>query len=134
MIVFFYGLFMDEDLLHAKGVRPVNLGMGRLQGYALTIGERASLMPDAEGAAYGILMEISSTEAAALYGEESVADYVPERVVVQNKAGQQQEAICYNLPQEKLTGGNSAYAAKLLSLAERLDFPAGYLAQIRKFT
>lgn len=133
MIVFFYGLFMDETLLHTKGVRPVNMGKGQLAGYALTIGDRASLMPDAKRTAYGILMEISSAEARALYAEDSVADYGPEKVVVLDKAGQQQEAICYNLPQEKLIGHNSAYATKLLSLAQRLNFPDDYLDQIKKW-
>ena len=39
--VFFYGLFMDEELLKAKGVQPTSLRQGCVRGFALRIGQRA---------------------------------------------------------------------------------------------
>jgi hypothetical protein len=41
--VFFYGPFMDEELLRAKGVQPANPRQACVRGFALRIGERATL-------------------------------------------------------------------------------------------
>ena len=81
-MVFFYGLFMDESLLASKGVRPTEPTIGYVDGYGLRIGKRATLLPEANSRAYGVLMKIASEDAAALYSEQSVADYVAEPVVV----------------------------------------------------
>ena len=40
--VFFYGLFMDTELLRAKGVDPVNVRSACIPGFALRIGQRAT--------------------------------------------------------------------------------------------
>ena len=41
--VFFYGLFMDADVLRQKGVDPRGFRLARVEGYGLRIGERATL-------------------------------------------------------------------------------------------
>ena len=64
MIVFFYGLFMEEELLIAKNIAPVNKGLAVLSGYALRIGDRATLLPDPAGVCHGVLMDISGHNAA----------------------------------------------------------------------
>jgi Gamma-glutamyl cyclotransferase, AIG2-like len=129
--VFFYGLFMDTTLLASRGVSPSETTVGYVDGFNLHIGERATLLPEAGGRAYGVLMKISPDDVAALYSEPSVADYVAETLVVELPGNRQVRAACYNLPAAKLTGTNPAYAAALLALASRLDFPEHYLARIR---
>ena len=61
IMVFFYGLFMDQSLLASKGVHPTELAIGYLDGYGLCIGERATLLPEAHSRAYGVLMKIATT-------------------------------------------------------------------------
>lgn len=129
--VFFYGLFMDESLLASKGVRPAERTIGHVDGYALRIGKRATLVPEANGRAYGVMMRIASEDAAHLYAEPSVADYVAEPVVVTLPGDIQVAAVCYNLPAAKLAGANPEYAAALLALATKLGLPESYLRQIR---
>jgi len=129
--VFFYGLFMDEKLLASKGVRPTESSIGCVDGFSLHIGQRATLLPEANGRAYGVLMKISSRDAAALYSEPSVADYVAEPVVVNLPGNIQVSAVCYTLPAARMTGTNPEYAAALLTLATRLGFPDSYLGRIR---
>ena len=85
IMVFFYGLFMDQSLLASKGVHPTELAIGYLDGYGLCIGDRATLLPEAHSRAYGVLMKIAAEDAAALYSERSVADYVAEPVVVTSR-------------------------------------------------
>lgn len=130
--VFFYGLFMDESLLDSRGVHPSRTTAGYVDGYRLRIGRRATLVPDQGSRAYGVLMTIEHDDAAALYADESVSDYIPEPVSVTLPGGAIEPAICYNLPPGKLEGANPAYAAALLQLATRLGFPGDYLETIRR--
>ena len=42
---FFYGLFMDEELLRGKGLEPEGGEIAAIDGFALRIGRRAALVP-----------------------------------------------------------------------------------------
>jgi len=130
--VFFYGLFMDESLLAAKGIKPTDVSVGFVDCYGLRIGERATLVRRPNGRAYGAMMDIAPKEATELYAEDSVADYLPEPVTVELMDGTEVEATCYNLPGDKITGANKDYADSLLDVAIRLGFPDSYLDQIRQ--
>lgn len=132
MLVFFYGLFMDENLLANKGVQPSAIAPGFVNDFALRIGNRATLVPESGSRAYGLLMRLSVEEAETLYAEKSVSDYLPEPVRVDLMDGRNVEATCYNLPGNKIEGGNKQYATNLLKLATKLDFPKSYLAQIAR--
>ena len=132
MRVFFYGLFMDESLLATKSIEPSEVNLGFVDGYCLRIGERATLVRRPGSRAYGAMMDIAPSEATELYAEESVADYLPEPVIVELMDGTQVEATCYNLPGDKVTGANKEYAESLLDVATRLGLPDSYLDQIRQ--
>ncbi|MDH4255948.1 MAG: gamma-glutamylcyclotransferase [Gammaproteobacteria bacterium] len=131
MKVFFYGLFMDERLLATKGIEPADVKLGFVDGHRLRIGERATLIRRPGGRVYGAMMDIAPAEATALYAEDSLADYLPEAVVVELMDGKRVEATCYILPPAKVSGTNRRYAEALLEVATRLDFPESYLDQIR---
>jgi hypothetical protein len=132
IMVFFYGLFMDESLLASKGIRPTESAIGYVDGFRLHIGKRATLLPEANSRAYGVLMKITAEEVAALYSEQSVADYIAEPVVVELAGDTRVSAVCYNLPAARLAGTSPEYAAALLTLATRLGLPDSYLRHIRK--
>jgi hypothetical protein len=129
--VFFYGLFMDESLLASKGIRPKFSKPGYVDDLRLHIGERATLLPAKNSRSYGVLMEVTLDQAAGLYSDESVCDYVAEPVVVHLPDDKPVAAVCYNLPASKLTGTNPRYAADLLALATKLGMPESYLERIR---
>lgn len=130
--VFFYGLFMDVDLLHSKGAHPANPRPACVPGLTLRLGRRATLMPNPESSAYGIIMELPHAEIEQLYSEASVSAYRPEAVLAQLADGSYIPALCFNLvvppaPEER----NSDYALKLRELARRLKLPPGYIESIR---
>jgi hypothetical protein len=56
---FFYGLFMDIDILREAHVAPVNPRRAHVDGFALRIGQRATLLPSAGGRAYGMLFALT---------------------------------------------------------------------------
>jgi len=130
--VFFYGLFMDKDLLESKGVKPENLRSASLSGFQLQIGDRATLVPNQSSHVFGVVASLSHDELERLYTEPSVSAYQPEAVLVHLSNGEVLPALCYNLPKPPSSEErNSDYANKLRSLAERLNFPAEYIASIQ---
>ena len=130
--VFFYGLFMDEALLARQGLRPRDAALGYVDGLALRIGLRATLVPQAGHRAHGVVMTITAAEATALYAEPSVAEYRPEPVTVVLADGGATDAVTYVLPDGPEAGSNADYAAALLALAERLGLPNDYLAELAR--
>jgi hypothetical protein len=131
--VFFYGLFMDQDLLVEKGLNPSNPRKGYVAGMGLRIGRRATLVHAQEERAYGIVMQLSEDESTALYSEESVSDYIPEQVVVTLNNGDRLSATCYNLPGHLLSGSNLAYAKSLVQVAIKCGLPQDYIDVIKQF-
>lgn len=130
--IFFYGLFMDEDVLKEKGCTPTNVRIASVHGFALCIGQRATLIPNSDSLVHGLVMSLSHDELHALYSDTSVSMYRPEAVLAQLSSGEVIPALCFNLP---LPPGpderNAEYAARLQALTRRLRFPEEYVSSIR---
>lgn len=132
MDIFFYGLFMDEALLKSKGLHPSSTRVAYLQDYGLRIGERATLLKAEGERAYGVIMSLNEKELDVLYGEESVADYVPEKVTVITENQKRVHVIAYNLPPEMVKGQNKQYAKSLATVAGKIGLPSEYVAEIEQ--
>ena len=130
--VFFYGLFMDEDLLRSKRITPTSLRQASLSGFELRIGNRATLVPSPSGRVFGLVASLSHAEVEELYSEPSVRSYRPEAVLVHLSNSEVLPALCFNLPEPPSADERNAdYASKLRSLAEKLNFSAEYVASIQ---
>lgn len=129
--VFFYGLFMDKELLESKGVYAQNVATARLPGFSLRIGKRATLIRNSSGQVHGVLMSLTRKEIDLLYSDETVKAYAPEPVKVFTGDGMLHSALCFNLvePQAK-NEIDSGYMNKLKSLAVQLRFPEEYINSI----
>lgn len=130
--VFFYGLFMDEELLRAKGLEPEGIELAAVDGLALRIGQRAALVSTPGGRVHGLVCSLTLSELDRLYSEPSVQVYRPQAVLAQLASGGVIAALCYNLlqppsPSER----NPEYAAKLRALAQRIGLPAEYVASLQ---
>jgi Gamma-glutamyl cyclotransferase, AIG2-like len=129
--VFFYGLFMDEELLVAKALKPKNRRLGYLDGLALRIGKRAALVPASGARVYGVVYSLTQTELDQLYSEPSVQAYQAQRVVARLTDGSVIPALSYNLPEPPPPSErNPEYAAKLRVVAGKVGLPAEYVASI----
>jgi len=109
----------------------VNIRPACVPGFALRIGQRATLLRVPDARAYGILMELTHSEIEQLYSEPSVQAYRLEAVLAELTDGSCVPALCFNLlvppdPEE----ANSEYAAKLRDLASRLGLPSNYVESI----
>jgi hypothetical protein len=128
---FFYGLFMDVDVLKVNAVTAANPRRAHLDGYALQIGRRATLVPVERARAYGLVLALTHDDLDRLYSSPRLLDYRPEAVLVSLLDGGSLPALCYNLleppePEER----NAAYAARLRETLGRLGFPPEYIASI----
>jgi hypothetical protein len=130
--VFFYGLFMDEELLRTKGLRPENVERGSIEGLALRIGQRAALVPEKGARVHGLVISLTLEELTRLYSEPSVQAYQPQAVLVDLDSGGCIAALCYNLPEGPSPAErNPEYAAKLRVVAEKVGLPEEYVRGIQ---
>lgn len=125
---------MDDTILLKNGIKQSNPRNGYLNDYALKIGDRAILIPCKNEKSYGIVMTIDKDAIHHLYAKGSVADYIPEGVIIITNTNDSIKAICYNLPFESLNRTNELYAMSLYKLAIKKGFPDDYLKKIKKMT
>jgi hypothetical protein len=129
--VFFYGLFMDQDLLREKGIVPTAIELARVDGFALRIGRRAALVASRGSQVHGVVMSLTLADLERLYSEPSVAVYRPQPVLAQLASGGVIAALCYNLPEPPTAGEHNAeYAAKLRAIGHKIGLPAAYLQSL----
>lgn len=128
---FFYGLFMDVDVLRQSGVNPANPRRAYVADFALRIGQRATLIPSAGARAYGMLIALTHAELERLYNASGLELYRPEAVLVQPIEGIPVPALCYNLLQApEAHEKNPDYALRLKSVLTKLGFPTAYIASV----
>ena len=131
MKVFFYGLFMDDDLLRSLGANPRHIGVAAVEGYRLVIAARATLVASAGATVEGTITELDEDDLARLYAGPSLADYGPIDVAARLRDGRSIDAVSYVLPEAEANGPrNEEYATKLRALANRVGLTPAYVATI----
>lgn len=128
---FFYGLFMDGDILRESRVVAVNPRRAYVDGYSLRIGRRATLVPAPDGRAYGMVFALTYDEFEKLYTAPGLEQYRPEAVLARLMEGEILPALCYNLREAPgAEEANPEYAARLRAVLSRLEFPPEYIASV----
>ena len=128
---FFYGLFMDETLLRAQGLEPQGAEQAAVHGFALRIGQRATLVPSADDTVHGMVFSLTLAELSKLYSEPSVEAYRPHAVLARLSDGHSVPALCYSLPNPSPSDANPEYVAKLRAAAERVRLPREYIDSLQ---
>ena len=128
--IFFYGLFMDEEILKTKGIHPTLGKIASAIGYGLRIGERATLVKSDSEHCYGIVMALSENDLCSLYSNPEVSEYIREQLEVCELSGQAYIATTYILPASKLSGSNRDYAKALSVIATKKGLPQTYIDEI----
>jgi Gamma-glutamyl cyclotransferase, AIG2-like len=128
---FFYGLFMDAQVLRQAGTKPSNFRRAYVTDFALRIGQRATLVPSPGARACGMLISLTHADLDRLYSAPGLEDYRPEAVVAHLSEDEAVPALCYNLvhapqPHER----NADYATRLRGVLEDLGFPVDYIESV----
>ena len=128
---FFYGLYMDESVLAAAGVTARNGRKARLDGFALKIGQRATLVKETGATVWGMVFALTEAELDRLYRAPGLELYRPEAVEVALENRAIIPVRVYTLPHPPAADErNPEYVAKLKAVLRRLGFPADYIAGI----
>jgi hypothetical protein len=79
--VFFYGLFMDEQVLAEQGIQATQPRRAYAEGLRLRIGQRATLVPEGGARAYGMVYALTKG-LEALYAQPGLEAYRAEPIEV----------------------------------------------------
>ena len=135
--VFFYGSYMNFDVLQEVDIDQRAFEICRIGGYELTIAPLANLSANALGTAYGILTKLTHAELDRLYrvhAEKILGGrYLPEALAVRHPNGVLIPALCYISHNMKKAKAKAEYIEKILKPAQVYGFPQWYLDHIASF-
>jgi hypothetical protein len=134
--VFFYGSYMNLNVLAEVELRPSQLEPAVLEAYELSIRPLANLQPRSGASVFGLLTAASHAELARLYGHaEHVLGgvYLPEAVLVRTLDGRYTPALCYISQTLQPSAASADYVERILAPAQQHGFPTWYLDHIAAF-
>ncbi len=135
--VFFYGSYMNFDVLRAVDIGERAFEPSSISGYELTISPLANLRKKQPSNAYGILTRLTHPELDRLYQGHARTVlggiYLPEAVVVSRADGSAAAALCYLSHDMQAASADADYVDRILKPAQAYGFPQWYLDHISSF-
>ncbi len=120
--VFFYGLFMDAEVLRSHGVTPSAARMAFIVDHTVQLGAKAMLQPAHGRRAWGMLYSLTRGEFDALYAE--VPGYREASFPAHLDNGNALPAISMVHRQPPIDAAEDpAYARQWRALVQRLELP-----------
>lgn len=130
---FFYGSYINRDVLHEVDLHPARFEVARLPGYDISIRPLANLAASDEHTVYGMLASATHRELERLYRHASDVlggVYLPHPVLAYTLVGQAEPALCYIAPSLEPSPPDPAYVSRILEPAREYGFPRWYLKRI----
>jgi hypothetical protein len=134
--VFFYGSYINFDVLREVDLVPERWEVARLDGFDIRIQPRANLVPSDQHCVYGIVTTATHAELARLYdhARDVLGEvYLPEAVLVRTLAGLWRPALCYFCPEMVARPADNAYVERIAGPARAFGFPEWYVARLESF-
>ena len=134
--VFFYGSYMNPDVLREVDIEPGKLEPARLSGFDIVIAPRANLLRSDQYVVYGVCAQATHEELDRLYAHaRNVLGevYLPELVIAELLDASLRAALCYICPEMSPRPADREYVDRILAPAERFGFPLWYVERIRSF-
>jgi hypothetical protein len=133
---FFYGSFINLDVLRRQGYVPQTYEVARLGGFDVSIRPLANLVRSEQHCVYGIVAPATHEELRRLY-EHARNDlggtYLPEAVLVQTLDGRWRPALCYIAPAMEAGPAAADYVERIVGPARQHGFPDWYVARLESF-
>jgi hypothetical protein len=134
--VFFYGSYINLDVLAEVELFPEAQDVARLSGFDLRIAPRANLVRSDRDRVYGLLATATHRELGRLYAHAHDVlgeTYLPEAVLAETLDGRLRPAMTYLCPEMAPRPADPAYIERIAVPARRLGFPDWYVARIESF-
>ncbi|HEV2370576.1 MAG TPA: gamma-glutamylcyclotransferase family protein [Streptosporangiaceae bacterium] len=135
--VFFYGSYMNFEVLVEVGLIPQEWEVARLAGFDIVIAPRANLVRSDAGTVYGIVATATHAELTQLYAHAQDVlgeQYLPEAVLAETLDGKWRPALCYISPDMAPRPPDPDYVERIVTPAASYGFPQWYLDRLRGFT
>jgi cation transport regulator ChaC len=134
--IFFYGSYINFDVLKEVELEPTEWEVARLHGYDIRIEPRANLERSDPDTVYGILATATHTQLDNLYAharEVLGETYLPEAVLVETLDRKWRPALCYICPDMEPRSADPDYVARILGPARQYGFPSWYVDRLARF-
>jgi hypothetical protein len=132
--VFFYGSFINRQVLARVGLTPEAVAVARLSGFDIQIETLATLVRSDRHCVYGIVCRATHAELRRLYGQDWLGGtYLPEAVLVETEGGRLVPALCYIAPTRPPTPPADDYLDWITAPARDYGFPGWYLERLESF-
>lgn len=133
---FFYGSYMNLNVLRDVDIVPGAWEVARLAGFDIRIAPRANLVPAPDAEAWGIVATTTHGELERLYAHarDVLGEvYLPEAVVVETRSGERRPALCYLCHDMKAQPASDDYVSRIVDPAREYGFPEAYIARLESF-
>ena len=136
VVTFFYGSYINPNVLREAGLAPKRMDVARLPGFDIEIRPLANLVPSDQHTVYGILASATHSELDRLYAHARDVlggVYLPHPVVVLNSNGQLEPALCYIAPHIDPAPAARDYVRRIVEPAREYGFPSWYIDRLEAF-
>jgi hypothetical protein len=133
---FFYGSYMNFEVLKGVGLVPERWEAARLGGFDIVIRPRANLIRSVQHCVYGILATATHRELERLYAHarDVLGEvYLPEAVLVETLDGKWKPALCYLAAAMEPRPAAADYVERIAAPARVFGFPEWYVRRIESF-
>jgi purine nucleoside phosphorylase len=134
--VFFYGSYINMDVLREAQYSPARCEVARLAGFDICIRPRANLFRSTQHCVYGILATGAHAELSRLYAHAKDVlgeTYLPEAVLAETLEGSWKPALCYVCPAMVPRPATNDYIDRIVTPARKYGFPTWYLERLESF-
>ncbi len=133
---FFYGSYINLNVLREVNFVPEKWEVARLAGFDIRIQPRANLVRSDQHSVYGTLATGTHAELARLYDHaKNVLGevYLPEAVLAETRERQWKPAMCYICPAMSPRPAAKDYVDRIVTPAREYGFPAWYIQRLESF-
>jgi hypothetical protein len=133
---FFYGSFINLEVLAAQGLVPERHEVARLSGFDIQIRPLANLVRAEQHSVYGILATATHEQLGRLYDyarDGLGGTYFPEAVLAETLDGTLRPALCYIDPSQEPAPAAGDYVERIVAPARDFGFPDWYLERLERF-
>ena len=134
--VFFYGSYMNLDVLKDVNLVPEQWEVGKVSGFDIVIQPRANLVRSDRHCVYGILATATHAELDRLYAHAKGVlgeTYLPEAVLAETLNGMWTPALCYIAPSMDARPPADDYLERIVKPAREYNFPGWYVERLESF-
>lgn len=135
--IFFYGSWIDLQILKEKDLCPEKYEVARLPGYEIYVAPIANIFPKERGIVYGMLFSFAREKQQkileALMGGTMGPPYLPEALLVEMEGGKWRPALCFRSSVTENKPSQPEYIRPFIEAAKEWNFPSWYIERLATF-